>query len=238
MPSDDIMRPMLTLSFVESSAAQHLPEHEEFLRAARDEFFAAMNTVLDDDVSIPQREEHRVPSDVENWLFSGTLDHPERWAGYERMITALRAGISDGTVVFDELDDVNAFGNLFFQQLHRAPQAVEYYAATGELFDAIKLADRPVALARGFSDSALLKRALGSVCILLYRLYRYDVTSVNRILRSGEDPRDFMSLPLDVRAQLAGLDEDLQDEEQQRHMEHCYELDHAEHIPEHLIFSH
>lgn len=120
---------------------------------------------------------------------------------HHRFFTALHDGIENADISVSDADDIARLLLALNTKLYLAPHIVEYYAYTGELMEVLDFFGE-------LSDALNWDDTMTS----LHKLCCYDITKVKERIGSGEDPLEYIQLPLDIRAEFAGVSRDPEDD--------------------------
>lgn len=157
---------------------------------------------------------HRHPAGVKSQVIDAfryfvlqyVFRNESTWEKDLRFVRAVRFGIDTGSMVLEDVDDAAALLTMIDEWFYEAPAAVEYYAANGELLELVTLftaaSDRMVPSARTRHPSS---DRLEPMRIKLRRFYAYDVNRALAMMEAGEDPTEYMHLPLEVRLSLSDV---------------------------------
>lgn len=177
-----------------------------FLKSVFQEFKTAIDSALLDGV-----EEHHERS---QWNIGGSISiaqsraeslllevipfEQSRWSAHRRVIQALREGIKDGVIRFESEEDVDLFSHILRADFVFFPALVERYVRTGEFAEVLQ---RVV-------DSKNFILDHGAFRVQLFRLYTFDVFKEQEHMESGSE-EEFVPLPLEIRLNFSGFDEDV-----------------------------
>lgn len=118
----------------------------------------------------------------------------ESWSSCVRFVNALRQGTERGSIVVADADDIELLLYVLTVEIYRTPQVVEYYSYTGEFMELMRfLLDDQTS---PFIDFGKFQA---------HRFYSYEIAKVQHYLDAGEDPQQYMDLPLSVRAEFASI---------------------------------
>lgn len=148
-----------------------------------------------------------------SWLLEEALEDQGNWERTVRFVTAVCDGIETGTISLNSLEDVSEFGQLFSSGFYRIPQVVEHYAKIpDELLEV-------VTLARSNARNAFNKETMWALhrdnvhIFLAARLYRFDMSQQQVLRGQGGDEESILSVPLEIRAEFAGISAESTNEE-------------------------
>lgn len=144
------------------------------------------------------------------------LRSPYRREDRLRFMNVVTDGLNNGDISFDTFDDFTLFFNSLFLldefDLSLYPDVVEYYVSRGEIVEVVNIVDDVVTNASnalgGFIDDQSVNDALRTL-----RLYEYDQNRESQYRAEHGSLDGFDELPLEIRAEFAGLSNALTPEE-------------------------
>lgn len=185
------------------SAEKVTAAQREWFRAFVTESVRVLNSVVEgtgentvENLAWKRRSVH---DQVNNYGRSAMNEHL-RWRDHVRFLNALRSGIAQETIVLDHEQSRTAFSEAFTNHLHLIPQVVEYYVSTGEFMEMMTLFSTNNNDPTGF-DPFFMPEEETSVKLL--RFYVDDVSRAQHLCAQGGSLGDYLSVPLEIRAELS-----------------------------------
>lgn len=189
---------------------EHKRRKQKFLNEVRDELFEAVHRIGGEGRGRAVQGQQRAAYYIDWWTTKGALNHPSQWKQNLRFASALRSGVTNGTIELSTDNDALAFSVLFAKSFSLMPQVIEHYADSGEvieLMSAVLLQEEkdekeererwlPGRKRKDFEDERLLFKVL--------RVYNYDMR-LRGESGAQDDDESLMQLPLEVRLEFSGF---------------------------------
>lgn len=138
-------------------------------------------------------------SNVDYWFkFEMIETKGARWADHVEWVEMFYQNIINGNLVIKDMDDIHALTCMFSHDFRSAPEAVQYYVATGQILNLVHMI---------IQDSITLVHHSGqkAVLIKIYELYAYEVSMIEEYLARGESSEEFINLPLEIKLSFSGV---------------------------------
>lgn len=156
-------------------------------------------------------------SSLNQWICSRQLYSGDYWEDNKRTVEALHTGLMQGTIVFDDHESVEAFGNVFAMGFWRMPQVIEHYSATGEMLELAAVVarchDQAIVdvLAAGGNDED--DDIMDTLMFRVLRLHRLDIEQGVGILGTESDTGDDDVPLLEIRMEMCDFFGEIDDDE-------------------------
>lgn len=143
----------------------------------------------------------RVEDAIRRMLTVEVFRSQSLWGEHVRLLSALSTGLRTGRIQLRSVDDLYALREVL--RIKLPPQVLEFYVATGELFDVADLYrgdDGKFPFARDGFDAMLF----ADVRCRMYVMYCFEVAKIQEFLDSDEDLTAYLNLPFQLRLSLSG----------------------------------
>lgn len=165
-----------------------------------------------------------VSSGARTWILKGAVSDAQaqnknpRCRSHIATVRMVHDAIQKGLIVFNTEEDISLFQILIYLDISFYPELVHRYLGTGEFMEVLqRVLETDWSKSRGLahSDDHLVTAGLVTFRTKLFRLYAYDLLREREQAAEGLPVEDPMLIPLEIRLDFSGFQEDLSIEEVQ-----------------------